>query len=102
MDRSQSGRIRLVMAVAEASRPSLSASTFALIGLYVAAYAGTWIAVQAPVLVSLPVQVERLAPAHAATSLSFVLGLGSLVAFGSPFFGRLSDRTSSRMGRRRP
>src|SRR3954468_4199740 len=74
----------------------------ALIALYVLAYAGTWVAVQAPVLVSLPLQVEKLSPAHPAQSLSLVLGLGSLVAFGSPIFGRLSDRSHSRFGRRRP
>jgi MFS family permease len=73
-----------------------------LIALYVLAYAGTWIAVQAPVLVSLPLQVETIAPAHPAETLSLVLALGSLVAFGSPLFGRLSDRTTSRFGRRRP
>jgi MFS family permease len=72
------------------------------IALYVLAYAGTWVAVQAPVLVSLPLQVEEITPAHPAQSLSLVLGLGSLVAFGSPLFGRLSDRTRSRFGRRRP
>src|SRR3954454_22563638 len=73
-----------------------------LIALYVLTYAGLWVAVQAPVLVSLPLQVEAIAPAHPAQSLSLVLGLGSLVAFGSPLFGRLSDRTTSRFGRRKP
>src|SRR3954470_2814785 len=81
-------------------RPAVGST--AVVALYVLAYAGTWIAVQAPVLVSLPVQVERIAPAHPAGSLSLVLGVGSLVAVLSPFFGRLSDRTRSRLGRRRP
>src|SRR3954453_9856965 len=80
----------------------LAVGSTAVVALYVLAYAGTWIAVQAPVLVSLPVQVERIAPAHPAGSLSLVLGVGSLVAVLSPFFGRLSDRTRSRLGRRRP
>lgn len=90
------------MAVAVSS-PSVRASSHAgLIALYVLAYAGTWIALQAPSVVALPLRVDQLAPAQAAQSLSLVLGLGSLVAFGSPVFGRLSDRTTSRFGRRRP
>jgi len=90
------------MAVVQAHRTTVFTSTVPLLALYVLAYAGTWVAVQAPVLVSLPLQVEQLTPEHAAQTLSLVLGLGSLVAFGSPLFGRLSDRTSSRLGRRRP
>jgi MFS family permease len=35
--------------------------------------------------------------------LALVAGVGALVAmFGNPFFGRMSDRTSSRLGMRRP
>ena len=36
-------------------------------------------------------------------SLALVSGIGALVSiFGNPFFGRMSDRTSSRLGMRRP
>jgi MFS family permease len=90
------------LAPAPAAAPRATMARYGVIALYVLAYAGTWIAVQAPVVVSLPLQVEAIAPAHTAQSLSFVLLLGSLVAFGSPLFGRLSDRTRSRFGRRRP
>jgi MFS family permease len=90
------------MAVEATSSRAVPVGSAAFVALFVLAYAGTWIAVQAPVLVSLPLRVEQIAPGHPAETLSLVLGLGSLVAFGSPFFGRLSDRTSSRFGRRRP
>jgi MFS family permease len=40
---------------------------------------------------------------QAPNSLSVVTGIGSLLAIvGNPFFGRMSDRTSSRLGMRRP
>src|SRR4051794_705923 len=70
------------------------------LALYVLAYGGTWIAVQAPLLVSLPLRVEQIAPDHSAQALSLVLGLGGVVALGSPLYGRLSDRTLARSGRR--
>lgn len=73
-----------------------------LIALYVLAYAGAWTSVQAPVILSLPLRVEELAPNHTAGALSLALTLGALVALASPLFGRLSDRTTSRFGRRRP
>jgi len=40
---------------------------------------------------------------QAPKSLAVVTGIGALLAMvGNPFFGRLSDRTSSRLGMRRP
>ena len=40
---------------------------------------------------------------QAPSSLALVTGTGALLAMvGNPFFGRLSDRTSSRLGMRRP
>ena len=40
---------------------------------------------------------------QAPNSLSVVTGIGALLAMvGNPFFGRMSDRTSSRLGMRRP
>ena len=42
-------------------------------------------------------------PANATTVLSIVVGVSGLFALvGFPVFGRLSDRTTSRLGRRRP
>src|SRR3989442_2378606 len=58
----------------------------------------------APILVTLPLRVNSLVGIkQAPNSLALVAGIGDLVAmFGNPFFGRMSDRTSSRLGMRRP
>jgi MFS family permease len=71
---------------------------------YVAAYAGTWLMLLSPVVVSLALKVTELVGAtRAPANLSLVLGVGALLAlFGNPFFGKLSDRTKSRFGMRRP
>ncbi len=53
--------------------------------------------------VLLPVQVAQVNPAAAATNLALVLPLGAFGALlGNPLGGALSDRTTSRFGRRRP
>ncbi|HEY0493107.1 MAG TPA: MFS transporter [Candidatus Dormibacteraeota bacterium] len=58
----------------------------------------------APILVTLPLRVSALVGIkQAPNSLALVAGIGALVSiFGNPFFGRMSDRTSSRLGMRRP
>lgn len=57
-----------------------------------------------PLLVTLPLRFSALVGIRAApNSLALVAGIGALVAMlGNPFFGRMSDRTSSRLGMRRP
>lgn len=71
--------------------------------VYGFAYAGLWMALIPPILVGLAMRVREIDPAHATGSLSLVVGVGALLAlFGNPFFGRLSDRTTSRYGMRRP
>lgn len=73
------------------------------IALHALAYTGTWLALLTPVLVTIALKVRELSPATAASSLSLVLGLGAFFALvGNPLFGRLSDRTTSRFGMRRP
>ena len=73
------------------------------IAVYAAAYVGMWMALLSPVLVGLAMRVHALDPEHATASLSLVMGVGALLAlFGNPFFGQLSDRTTSRFGMRRP
>lgn len=53
--------------------------------------------------VLIPVQAARVDPAAAATNLALVLPLGAFGALiGNPLGGALSDRTTSRFGRRRP
>lgn len=73
------------------------------ITLYALAYTGTWLALLTPILVTIALKVRYLAPETAASSLSLVLGFGAFFALvGNPLFGRLSDRTTSRFGMRRP
>ncbi|MGI8456929.1 MAG: MFS transporter [Propionibacteriaceae bacterium] len=74
------------------------------IALYTLAYMGTVLVFLAPVLVTLALKVNSLAGFdHAPASLGLVTGIGSLLAlFANPIFGRMSDRTASRLGMRRP
>jgi MFS family permease len=74
------------------------------IALYAAAYLATSLVFIAPLLVTLALKVNSLVGTdRAASSLSLVAATGSLVALvANPLFGRLSDRTTSRWGMRRP
>jgi MFS family permease len=74
------------------------------IALYALAYISTSLLFLAPLLVTLALKVNALVGTdRAPKSLSLVAGVAALLAmFANPFFGRLSDRTSSRWGRRRP
>jgi MFS family permease len=74
------------------------------IASYAAAYMGAILLFLAPLLVSLSLKVNSLVGIkQAPTSLALVAGTGALLAlFANPFFGKLSDRTSSRFGMRRP
>jgi len=77
------------------------------IALYAAAYMGAILLFLAPLLVSLSLKVNSLVGIdQAPNSLSLVARRSSLVAgtgvllamFANPFFGKLSDRTLSRLG----
>ena len=74
------------------------------ISLYALAYMGTSLLFLAPLLVTLALKVNSLVGIEQApNSLALVTGIGALLAMvGNPFFGKLSDRTSSRLGMRRP
>ena len=74
------------------------------VALYVLAYLGTILMFLAPLLVSLSLKVNALVGTERApANLSLVAGVGALLAmFANPFFGHLSDRTTSRLGMRRP
>lgn len=67
------------------------------------AYLGLYSTVLAAALVTLALRIGEVDPAHKEVGLAVVSSLGALVAlFANPLFGRLSDRTTSRFGRRRP
>jgi MFS family permease len=74
------------------------------IALYTLAFLGTCLVLIAPLLVTLALKVNSLVGIDAAPrNLSLVTGVGALVAmFGNPFLGKMSDRTTSRLGMRRP
>ena len=72
--------------------------------LYAAAYMGTILLFLAPLLVTLALKIASLVGIdRAPNSLALVAGVGALVAMvANPVFGRISDRTLSRLGMRRP
>src|SRR5919108_6075784 len=74
------------------------------ISLYTLAYVSTSLLFLAPLLVTLALKVNSLVGIEQApNSLAVVTGTGALLAMvGNPLFGRLSDRTTSPWGMRRP
>jgi MFS family permease len=74
------------------------------VALYTLAYMSTCLLFLAPLLVTLALKVNALVGIdRAPDSLALVAGTGALVAMvGNPFFGRMSDRTASPLGMRRP
>ena len=67
------------------------------------AYLGLYSAVLSVALVTLALRIYAVDPGHREDGLSLAAALGALVAlFANPLAGRLSDRTTSRWGRRRP
>lgn len=74
------------------------------ISLYALSFAGGTLVMIAPLLVSLALKVNSLVGLdQAPKNLALVTGVGSLLAMVSnPLFGRLSDRTTARLGMRRP
>jgi len=72
--------------------------------LYALAYVGTILLFLAPLLVSLSLKVNELVGTERApNNLSLIASTGAFIAiFANPFFGKLSDRTASRLGMRRP
>jgi MFS family permease len=86
----------------ERTRPRTVGPGF--VGRYAAAYLGTSLVLIAPVSITLALKINALVGIRRAPgALALVVGIGSLVALvGNPLVGRLSDRTTSRFGMRRP
>ena len=74
------------------------------ISLYTSAYMGSILMLLAPVLATLALKINALVGTEEApNSLALVTATGSLLAMVSNlFFGKLSDRTTSQLGMRRP
>jgi MFS family permease len=88
----------------EASSASQSRVSWGFVALYALAYIGTILLFLAPLLVSLSLKVNALVGTdRAPNSLALVAGVGAFLAmFANPLFGKISDRTASRLGMRRP
>jgi MFS family permease len=91
-------------ATLEPEVPAVQRVSATFIALYTLAYMGTCLLFLAPLLVTLALKVNSLVGIERApTRLALVAGIGALLAMVSnPFFGMLSDRTSSPWGMRRP
>ena len=74
------------------------------ITLYALALMGTSLLFIAPLLVTLALKINSLVGIEQApSSLGLVTGIGSLLSIvANPFFGKMSDRTTSALGMRRP
>ena len=73
------------------------------IGTLALSLLGMWMAVFAPIQILLAQQMEILAPGRKETTFGIVVSIGSVVALiANPVIGALSDRTTSRFGRRHP
>jgi MFS family permease len=88
----------------EAEPPPPHRVGWGFIALYTLAFMSTSLVFLAPLLVTLALKVGSIVGIeHAPSRLALVTGLGALLAMvGNPFFGKLSDRTSSQWGMRRP
>lgn len=74
----------------------------AYIWLIVLAQFGVYMAFVTPIGLSLSIRVAQLAPGHE-QYLGYITGVGGIaIVVTAPLFGMLSDRTRSRLGRRRP
>jgi MFS family permease len=84
---------------AEASRIG-----WGFISLYTLAFISTSLLFLAPLLVTLALKVNSLVGIEQApSSLAVVTGIAALLAMvANPFFGKMSDRTTSPLGMRRP
>jgi MFS family permease len=91
-------------AAPEAASPAVRRVGFRFILLLTLAYTGTSLLFLAPLLVTLALKVNALVGIkQAPNSLALVAAIGALLSmFANPFFGRMSDRTSSPLGMRRP
>jgi MFS family permease len=87
-----------------ADHPPVPRVGWGFIALYTLSYTGGSLLFLAPLLVSLALKVNDLVGIDAAPrNLALVTGVGSLLSIvANPVFGRLSDRTTARMGMRRP
>ncbi len=98
------------LAAAQASATtSAPKASGVLIFAYVLAQFGNWLALLTPVVITIALRVadvaasNGLAEAEKAAQLGYVLGVGALAStLATPLWGAISDRTTWRLGRRKP
>jgi MFS family permease len=87
-------------ALRQAEPPKAGAGFLAV---YTFASFAAWVALITPIAVTLALRVQQLDPAGKAGSLALATSLGALLSMlAGPVVGLLSDRTTWRIGRRRP
>jgi MFS family permease len=88
----------------EPEPPATHRVGWGFISLYTLAFMSTSLLFIAPLLVTLALKVNSLVGIKQAPgSLSLVAGIGALLSIlANPLFGKMSDRTSSQLGMRRP
>jgi MFS family permease len=91
-------------AALEPESPAAHRVGWGFVSLYTLAFMSTSLLFIAPLLVTLALKVNSLVGIkQAPSSLSLVAGIGALLSIlANPFFGKMSDRTSSQLGMRRP
>ena len=91
-------------AALESESPAGHRVGWGFISLYTLAFMSTSLLFIAPLLVTLALKVNSLVGIKQAPgSLSLIAGIGALLSIiANPFFGKMSDRTSSQLGMRRP
>ena len=91
-------------AALEPEPPGAHRVGWGFISLYTLAYISTSLLFLAPLLVTLALKVDSLVGIkHAPSSLALVAAIGALLAMvANPVFGKMSDRTASPLGMRRP
>jgi hypothetical protein len=94
----------VVGAALEPPSPAARRVGWGFISPYTLAYMSTNLLFLAPLLVTLALKVDSLVGnQRAPASLALVAAVGALLAMvANPFFGRMSDRTASPLGMRRP
>jgi MFS family permease len=97
-------KYRSADAAVQTEPPAVHRVGWGFISLYTLAFMSTSLLFIAPLLVTLALKVNSLVGIkQAPSSLSLVAGIGALLSiFANPFFGKMSDRTSSQLGMRRP
>jgi MFS family permease len=86
-----------------ATTPRVPDAPTRLIAAMALAQLGAYLTILTPVVVTMSIRVAQIAPDDKAAALGTVLSVGAVLALvGNPFFGAMSDRTTSRWGRRRP